>query len=276
MPTKTRPSRSKPTGRFCRWCAIAILLLVSLGGTSCGPANNVVLDDDELFELASIKLRQSQEGSPQWKISHPKQRKQAMGLLDQLLSQYPESRHAEDAQMLIADLYFEDKKFEEADAEYTVYLRFYPSTKRAQKAQFRLALTHRRRMAEYDRDQSETHKTLEACERYYTLYSEGELTPLVSVVERESLATLADHEFYVGRFYYRRHLYSAASARLKVVLSDYPDSPAASKALLYLAKIDLKSERPDDAIAKLEQLIREHPGSRYVKKAERLLEETRR
>ena len=154
---------------------VSVILIASLAILSCSPKRETVLDGEELLELASRKLKQNQERGLKWRITHPKQRKQAMELLNQLLAQYPESRRAKEAQMLLADVYFDDEKFEEAEAEYTVFLRFYPSAEAAQKAQFRLALTHHRRMADYDRDQTQTHKTIDACEQYYARFPEGEL-----------------------------------------------------------------------------------------------------
>ncbi len=247
------------------------LLLAAFLTLSCASTNEVVLDDEELFLLASKKLETSREAGLVRAIRRPKKRKEAVELFDQLLDKYPESPHAKDVQMLLADLWFDDEKFEEAEAEYTVFLRFYPSDDGAERAQFRQLLTHQRRIGTYDRDQSFTHKTLALCKYYRTRYPGGEFTPNIALIERESLAMLAEHEFYVGRLYYRRHGYAAATSRLEGILRDFPDSEAACKALLLLAKLDAKLERPADAIEKLQRLIEEYPGCDSNAKAKRLL-----
>jgi len=254
---------------------IAGLLLAAALTLSCASTNEVVLDDEELFLLASKKLDTSRKAGVVRTIRRPKKQKEVVELFDQLLDRYPESRHASDVQMLLADLWFDDEKYEEAEAEYTVFLRFYPSDDEAERAQFRLLLTHRRRIGTYDRDQSFTHKTLALCQEYREIFPGGEFTQNVAMIERESLGMLADHEFYVGRLYYRRHEYAAANSRLESIVRDYPQTEAACKALLLLARLDAKLERPSDAIEKLERIIEEYPGCHSIDKARALLEDLR-
>ena len=249
------------------------LLLIALLTLSCASTNEVVLDDEELFLLASRKLERSEEPGITRAIGKPKKRKEAIELFDQLLDEYPESPHAKDVQMQLADIWLDDEKYEEAEAEYTVFLRFYPSGSDAEKAQFRLLLTHQRRIRTYDRDQSFTHKTLTMCEGYREKYPGGQFIQNVAIIEQESLAMLAEHEFYIGRLYYRQREYAAARPRFEGVLRDYPNSGAACKALLYLAKLDLKLERQDDAIHNLERLIEDYPGCRSIASAKSLLED---
>jgi len=253
-------------------CVLVMLFVAALLTMSCASTQEVVLDDDEMFHLASKKLYMSEHGGFIWGIIHSKEESQALELFNKLLDKYPGSPHAREVQMLLGDIQFAKKRYEEAEAEYTSFLRFYPSDAEAQKAQFRLLLTFARRIKAYDRDQSFTHKALDACKQYRQKYPGGQFTPHVAVIEREARAMLGMHEFYVGRFYYRRHKYAAAISRLEGVLSDYSDTKAAAKALLYLAKTDLKLEKRDDARRKLQQLINEYPGAHWANnKARRLL-----
>jgi outer membrane protein assembly factor BamD len=251
---------------------ISALLLTTFLALSCASTQEVVLDDEELFVLANKKLEMSRASGPIRTIARPKKRKQAVELLNQLLESYPESSHAKQVQMMLGDIWFDDDKYDEAEAEYTAFLRLYPSSAEAERAQFRLLLTHEQRIGTFDRDQSSTHKTLDVCEQYRKRHPGGEFTPNIAAIERESQATLAEHEFYVGRLYYRRHKYAAATSRLEGVLRDYPDTEAACKALFYLAKLDAKLERPADAIEKLERLIEDYPGCHSTDKAKSLLE----
>ncbi|HUT03005.1 MAG TPA: outer membrane protein assembly factor BamD [bacterium] len=251
-------------------CALVMLLAAALLTISCASTQEVVLGDDEMFHLASRKLEMSEQAGLIWGITHSKEQSQALELFNELLDRYPESPHAKKAQMLLADTLFADKKHEEAEAEYTSFLRFYPSDVEAQKAQFRLLLTFERRTRTYDRDQSFTHKTLEFCRQYRRNYPGGQFTQHVAVIEREARAMLGMHEFYVGRLYFRRHKYAAATSRLEGVLRDYSDTEAAPRALLYLAKTDLKLKRRDEARQKLRKLIDNYPGSQCINRARRL------
>ncbi|MBN1591896.1 MAG: outer membrane protein assembly factor BamD [Candidatus Coatesbacteria bacterium] len=255
--------------------AAILALLISFLCLSCASNEGVVLDDDEMYHLAIRKLEEEEDAGIAAALVAPKKRKEAKELLDEMLDKYPSSRYAKEAQMRLADLWLSEDKFEEAEAEYSTILRFYPSDKDAEKAMFRLLLTHHRRIRTYDRDQSPTHKTLKMVDDYRKRYPNGEFTELVAIIEEESIEMLASHEFYVGRLYYRQKAYAAASSRLKGVISDYPDTEAACKALLYLAKLDVKLERLDEAIENLERLIDEYPGCHSVAAAEGMLEELR-
>ncbi|MBN2208668.1 MAG: outer membrane protein assembly factor BamD [Candidatus Coatesbacteria bacterium] len=258
--------------RIARLGLIFALLMATFLALSCASTQEVVLDDEELNVLANKKLEMSRASGLIKALARSKKRKQAVELLNQLLDSYPESSHAKEAQMTLADLWFDDEKYEEAEAEYTAFLRFYPSSAEAEKAQFRLLLTHERRIGTFDRDQSSTHKTLDVCGEYGKRHPGGEFTANVAAIERESDAMLAEHEFYVGRLYYRRHEYAAATTRLEGVLRDFPDTEAACKALFYLAKLDVKLERQADAIEKLQRLVQDYPGCHSTDKAKRLLE----
>ncbi len=268
---RTRMNSPHQKMRVASACALVMLLAVALLTISCASTQEVVLDSDEMFHLANRKLNMSEHAGLIWGITHSKEQSQALELFNELLDKHPESPRAKEAQMLLADTQFADKKYEEAEAEYTSFLRFYPSDVEAQKAQFRLLLTFERRTRIYDRDQSFTHKTLEFCKQYRQNYPGGQFTPHVTVIEREARAMLGMHEFYVGRLYFRRHKYAAAISRLEGALRDYSDTEAAPKALLYLAKTDLKLKRRDEARQKLQKLIDDYPGCRSIDKAKKLL-----
>lgn len=255
----------------CSARAASALLVVVVFAVGCAARNKIVLNDQELLGLAKAKLERLKTSSAAWRLFHGKQRQQAEDLLNQLLERFAESPLAAEAQLTLADLYFETGKLEEADAEYSTYLKFYPSSPGAQKALWRLLLTHYRRTLAIDRDQTHSHETLRLCRQYRKRYPFGDYAASARLIEQEMMERLAGHEFYVGRFYYRRRLYRAATLRLQGVIDNYPGTRGACNALFYLAKIDLKHERRDDALEKLETLLRTCRTCRYAKKAKRLV-----
>lgn len=175
--------------------------------------------------------------------------------------------------MLIADLYFDDEEYEEAEAEYAVYIRLYPSASNVEYAHYRLLMTHVERIDTYDRDQTHVYKALESCENYKRLFPSGEYTQQVDQIEIDAKAMLAKHEFYVGRFYYRTGRYYAANSRLTGVVQTYPESEEACKSLYYIARIHLKSDRKQEAVNSLEQLVAEYPECEFKEDAEEMLAE---
>ncbi|MCD6326927.1 outer membrane protein assembly factor BamD [bacterium] len=262
-------NRQRPAQFF--YLSLLALVLISLSVLSCTSKREILLSDDELYELASRKICRIDEVSLRASLFRSRTFNEAQELLNELLDRYPESKLANATQMALAELYFDDEEYEEAEAEYTIYLRFYPSAPDVEKAQYRLLLTHQRRIGSYDRDMTHTNKTLDLCSAYRNLYAQGKFIDDVELIEQDATSLLADHEFYVGRYYYRRGKYAASRARLTSAVEDYPESEAACKALYYLAKIDLKGERRADAIEKLQRLVKDYPNCGLAEKANKRL-----
>ena len=86
--------------------------------------------------------------------------------------------------------------------------------------------------------------------------------------------TLAEHEYRVGRYNYRRRLYLAATWRLKGIVEDYPDFHEMDKVLYMLGMSYHKGKKADDAVAIFEQLRTQYPDSRFIAKIPREKKQT--
>ena len=60
------------------------------------------------------------------------------------------------------------------------------------------------------------------------------------------IKSLAGHDLYVGRFYFRNRYYKAALGRFKAVLMEYPDVGLQHDALKYIAICEAEIARADD------------------------------
>ena len=83
---------------------------------------------------------------------------------------------------------------------------------------------------------------------------------------------LAEHEYIVGRYNYRRKLYAAAEDRFATMLEDYPDYGEPDKVLFMLGRAQMKQKHIADAEQTFEQLKNEHPDSSYSRKIPKLPE----
>jgi len=81
--------------------------------------------------------------------------------------------------------------------------------------------------------------------------------------------SLAEHEYKVGWYNYRRRLYTAAVWRLEGILEDFPDYQEIDRTLFFLGMANYKGKRPEEAAEVFEQLRTEYPESRYIKKIPR-------
>jgi len=83
---------------------------------------------------------------------------------------------------------------------------------------------------------------LQAFERLIRNYPGSSFAKKAEAHIRVCNRNLAEHEFYVGMFYYKSKHYKAALKRFKAILKSYPDLGVHHKALQYIALCEMKIE----------------------------------
>jgi len=124
----------------------------------------------------------------------------------------------------LADSLFFDQKYAEAFIQYQEFKKLHPIHAEVPYATYQMAMCHFKQILSIDRDQTQTEKAIElfrfVSENYpqspYAEQARGKIT----FCRRQ----LADHEFYIGNFYFRTKKYRAALARFEGILQKYPDS----------------------------------------------------
>lgn len=169
--------------------------------------------------------------------------KEARQAFEDLETNYPDSRYMAQARFAQAQAYFEEACSEdnsarcgEAALQYERFLRYHPRNDLADEAQYQLGLSYFNQRLTIDRDTGHTRR---AIKEFIVLTQKYPHSPLLSKVKNKQaicLDELAEHEFYVGNFYFKQGEYEAASGRLRLLLLGYPDSKAAPRALFYLAE----------------------------------------
>ena len=84
---------------------------------------------------------------------------------------------------------------------------------------------------------------------------------------------LAEHDFYVARFYYRAADYYAALKRFQRILDDYPIKGVADRALYYEGKCHFFLQEDPAAQEAFNALINRYPESPYVSKSKMFLKD---
>jgi lipopolysaccharide export system protein LptA len=85
---------------------------------------------------------------------------------------------------------------------------------------------------------------------------------------------LADHEFYVGNYYYKHKNYWAASHRFQGLLADFPKMVNEDETLFLLGKSYLELDEDAKAKEVLSRIVNEYPQSSHSREAQRLLEQS--
>ena len=95
-----------------------------------------------------------------------------------LIDTYPQSPHRADAKLGLADAYLGDGSSASqvlAINEYREFLSFFPTSARADYAQYKLAMCHFSQMAKAGRDQTETHEALKEFDVLFDKYPNSPL-----------------------------------------------------------------------------------------------------
>jgi outer membrane protein assembly factor BamD len=181
----------------------------------------------------------------------------------------PNSTAGRDGLLFAADALFQQGGFDgwvEAETRYRDFLNRFPTSPRADYAQFRIAVSLAQRMEKPSRDQETARKALQAIE---DLQRSFPLSPHIEEAREHLLEVrdnLAEHEYYVAFFYFRYGRSRATIARLEYLMENYPDYRAMDKALALQCRAYDEAELDEKAQEACDRLRREYPDSRFVAK----------
>ena len=156
----------------------------------------------------------------------------ALKTLSGMRKQFPYSSYNRKARLLLADIYFEEKKYPLAAEVYKRFLQIHPHTETAYVLN-QLGLCHLRELPSTpDRDISEADKALAYFQKILNL---PETHPYIKEAEKHKAFLLdlkAKKEFITASFYIKKGWLKAAFQRLAHLIKNYPESSIISEALL--------------------------------------------
>jgi outer membrane protein assembly factor BamD len=253
--------------RFSRPAAgAAILLIVGLAAASCGggprrPPTGTPEPDKFLFDLGTDNLNRRR-----WLV--------AREYFRELIDTYPQSRFRAEAKLGVADTYLGEGSAESyvlAINEFREFLSFYPTHKRADYAQYKLAMCHFYQMRDPMRDQTETLEAIRELTTFIERFPNAQRSALYPEAKerlREARDRIGEHELGVGIQYHRTRWYPGAIDRLKGLIEKDPEFTRRDAALFYLGDSYDKAGRPAEALPYFDRLIKDFERSEYLEKAQ--------
>jgi len=149
---------------------------------------------------------------------------------------YPYSRFAVEAELRMADALYKSGKYNEAYEAYNDFERLHPKNADIPYVIYQKGMCHFRQVSTIDRDQSHTYRAKEEFERLVNKFDDTEYAARAKNRIRECYLKMAEHELYVGHFYYKMEEYQAALNRYRYLLTHYPDLGHYHEALEYMKK----------------------------------------
>lgn len=191
-----------------------------------------------------------------------------------LVDGYPQSAYRADAKLGIGDTYLgEDTPESQVYAmnEFREFLSFFPTHRRADYAQFRLAMSHYQQMLAPQRDQTYTKEAVREFESFLERYPSSSLTPEVEAKLREARDRMGRADYEVGLQYYRMRWYPGALDRFAAILKRDPAFTHRDAVYWHMAEI-LNSDqvkRPAEAVVYYDRIIKEFEKSEYLERAKK-------
>jgi len=194
----------------------------------------------------------------------------------QVVDGYPQSPFRPDAKLGMGDAYLGDNTPESlvsAANEFREFLQFYPTSPRADYAQYKIAMSHFQQMRAADRDQTETRAALKEFQVFFDKFPNSPLMPEVKEKWRIARDRLSESSYRVGLLYYRIRWDTGAISRFQEVLKEDPTYTGRDAVYFYLAESLSRADKKAEAIPYLERLLAEFDKSEYLDDARERLQE---
>jgi len=194
----------------------------------------------------------------------------------QIVDGYPQSPVRPDAKLGLGDAYLGENTAESlvsAANEFREFLSFYPTSQRADYAQYKLAMTHFVQMRAADRDQTETKAALAEFDVFFQKFPNSPLMPEVKMNWRIARDRLSESSYRVGLTYYRLRWDTGAIDRFREVLKEDPGYTGRDAIYFYLAESLVRTDKTPEAIPYFERLLEEFDMSEYLEDAKERLQQ---
>lgn len=197
----------------------------------------------------------------------------------QIVDNYPQSTYRPDAKLSVGDSYIGEHTTEAlvlAVNEFREFLTFYPTSPRADYAQYRLASALAEQMLAAERDQTNTREAVKELQVFIDRYPNSAIMPEAQALYRKAKDRLSEAGYRVGFFYFRNRYWPGAIDRFKEVLRTDPGYTNRDAVYYHLAEslLRLNTEAAKaEALPYFERLLKEFEQSSYLQPARRRVEE---
>ncbi len=175
------------------------------------------------------------------------------------------------AQLRIADSYVKEEEPELAVNEYQKFLEAYPDHKYAPYAQYQIAMVYFNQIEGPERGYGGAARALEEFEKLKKMFPRNPYKDVVELRIQKCRNIMAEYEFLVGEFYYKKGSYNSAISRFEVLLKKYPDYNRGADVLFYTGMSYKNLGKKDRASEYLIRLIERYPDNRLVTDAKKEL-----
>ncbi len=208
--------------RFVRYIPLLVVLMVPAG---CGTYLGQYYFGDLFGKGSSTADRGAEQlAADGMQAMKDEDYSDALEAFQQLKERYPYSKYAMLAELKLGDARFHNKEYAEAAMAYEEFARLHPRNEVVPYVLYQIGMCHFLGFSTIDRDQEETRAALDSFQRLIQTFPESEYARRGKKQAFECQKRLVAHEYYVGRFYFRREAYKSSKERLEKIAAAYPEA----------------------------------------------------
>ena len=171
-----------------------------------------------------------------------------------------------------AESFFEKGDYAEAVIEYQHFMDLHRVHQLAPYAQYRIGEAHYMMMKTVDRDASPVTMSLAALNKLLAEFPGSQWEADAREKIKACHTFMAQNALFIGKFYYRREAYLAASHRFEAIVKDYPDlEEIVQESLYYLALSYNELALGDWAKDSLTALSERYPDNKFQAQSRSLM-----
>lgn len=206
-----------------------VLMLLTFLMQGCGVIDHYFLSApedtaQELYENAQTAMQEKEYGN-------------AIDSLTALGDRYPFSPYAIQAKIMLGDAYSLDKQYTEAADVYEEFLSLHPRHEAADYVLFQMGVCKYNSHRSIDLPQNILSEAVESFQRILDGYPQSKYREEAHVYIGKCRRLMAEHELFVGDFYFKSESYKAAWSRYQYIIDNFPDQDEIFKIAQDKAKV---------------------------------------
>ncbi|MBF0317513.1 MAG: tetratricopeptide repeat protein, partial [Nitrospirae bacterium] len=209
---------------LARIVLVAVVSLMVVGLLSCSKKNvkPPYTDEKDAYERA-VKMIENKEYT------------EGRELLTEVINRDRTKTYAPLAQLKLAESYVKDDEVDLSIEEYRKFLSSYPDNRYAPNAQYQIAALTFSQIEGADRGYKAAESAIKEFRKLAELYPRNPYRDVIELRLQKCRNVLAEHEFYVGRFYLKKEAFKAAIGRFNTILEKYGDFTAIDEVYYHMA-----------------------------------------
>ena len=191
----------------------------------------------------------------------------AKNSIETIMEDFPDSKERIAGLMLLADVHYKEREFEEAKFHYQKFTELHPAHKFADRAHFYKAMANYKLSDLASRDLTPVHSALEGFETFIHDFPKSTYKDQAQKKIKKCQDILAQNIFEIGKFYFRTGSYQSAIIRLKSFMVEYPTHSFVAETEFLLAESYFHEQNYKQARAHYKTVLQKYPRTHFAKQA---------